>query len=169
MGKQDGTGRTGKNLPLFLALALCMISVGIMVLAFSGVFPSARRAEFTPPPFEAEALEGTPALTQEDGYSVLDAQVYQTALCGRPEVRDGAVFLYLTNPESNSVWLKVRVLDENGEILGESGLLRPGEYVPSVRLGPVPESGASLQLQIMGYEPETYHSAGTVYLSVVIP
>ena len=70
--------------------------------------------------------------------------------------------VYLTNPAENEVWLKLRVLDENGNILGETGLIRPGEYVKDVALTENLTAGTKIKLKIMGYEPETYFSAGTV-------
>ena len=63
------------------------------------------------------------------------------------------------------MWLKVRVLNSDGNILGESGLIRPGEYVQSVALQTIPSSGSAVALKIMAYEPETYYSAGTVTLT----
>lgn len=73
--------------------------------------------------------------------------------------------VYLTNPAENTVWLKLRVLDTNGSILGETGLLRPGEYVRTVALSAAPTPGTSITLKIMGYEPDTYLSAGSATLS----
>ena len=42
--------------------------------------------------------------------------------------------VYFTNAQENHVYLKLRVLDENDRILGETGLLKPGEYVKDVQL-----------------------------------
>lgn len=62
------------------------------------------------------------------------------------------------------MWLKVRLLTEDGAVLGESGLLRPGQYVRSVTLTTVPEQTVPVLLKIMAYEPDTYYSAGSVVL-----
>jgi hypothetical protein len=61
----------------------------------------------------------------------------------------------------NQVWVKVKVIDADGNRLGETGLLRPGEYVESVQLSTDATSGL-VTLHIMGYEPDTYYSAGSV-------
>lgn len=122
---------------------------------------------FIPPPFEKNALQGEPDVPPELGYSQLDAQAFRAAVCGAPVVLDGEALLYFTNPEDNEVWLKVRILDANGTILGESGLLRPGEYVEAVELSVIPKEN-TVELKLMAYEPETYHSAGAAGLSTTL-
>ena len=57
---------------------------------------------------------------------------------------------------------------QSGELLGETGLIRPGEYVQSVTFDTVPASGATISMKVMAYEPETYHSAGAVTLNTTI-
>ena len=84
------------------------------------------------------------------------------SLCGKLNA-DGQI--WLTNPESNEVWLKVRVLDAGSNILGETGLVRPGEYVQTVELTTIPRPGTSITLKIMAYEPDTYYSAGAASLN----
>ena len=76
--------------------------------------------------------------------------------------------IYLTNPAENKVWLKLRVLDESNNILGETGLIRPGEYVKDVELTENLTAGTKIKLKIMGYEPETYFSAGSATLNTAI-
>ena len=66
------------------------------------------------------------------------------------------------------MWLKVRVLDEKGNTLGETGLVRPGEYVQSVELDTVPKTGTPIVLKIMAYQPDTYYSEGAVSLNTTI-
>ena len=76
--------------------------------------------------------------------------------------------VYLTNPAENEVWLKLRVLDGNGNILGETGMIRPGEYVKDVALTENFTAGTKIKLKIMGYEPETYFSAGSATLNTAV-
>lgn len=56
------------------------------------------------------------------------------------------------------------MLNSNNEIIGETGLLKPGQYVERVQLNDSAASG-SVTLQVMGYQPETYYSAGSVGLA----
>ena len=153
-----------KNIPLIAVVLLCVVSLIVMAFALTRQ-PEAIKGEFTPPPFEPAAVVGVPEVPDGLGYSELDCEVYKVALCGK---LNAAGDLWLTNPESNEVWLKVRVLDEKGKILGETGLVRPGEYVRSVTLTTVPKSGSPVTLKIMAYEPETYYSAGAASLNTFI-
>ena len=139
-----------------LLSVLCILSVAAMVFALGS------GTQFTPPPFDPAAQTGTPVVPEGLGYQILDAGEFRVALCGeiRAEMTDAQV--YLTNPPDNDVWLKVRILDGNGEILGQSGLVRPGEYVQNITLDPLPAPGTPIVLKIMAYEPETYHSRGAV-------
>lgn len=152
-----------KNIPLILAAAICALSLGVMAFALTRQ-PAPVKGEFTPPPFDPAAVTGTPDVPEGLGYSELDCRVYKVSVCGKPGT-DGDI--WLTNPESNEVWLKVRVLDGRGNILGETGLIRPGEYVRTVIFDDIPKPGTPVTLKIMGYEPETYYSAGAASLSTV--
>ena len=66
------------------------------------------------------------------------------------------------------VWLKLRVLTADGTLLGETGLIRPGEYIKSVSLTSEVEDGTAIKLKIMAYEPDTYYSAGSVTLNTIL-
>ena len=158
----------GKN--LYILIAVCAVAVLGMILALTlgGRQQQPQRPNFTPPPFDASAEAGTPEVPDGMGYSEFDAKLFKASVCGEVKVVDGSADIYLTNPESNYAWLKVRVLDENGNILGETGLIKPGEYVKSVAFNTVPEKGAKIVLKIMAYEPNTYHSAGSASLNTVM-
>lgn len=154
-----------QNKMLVSLSVICIMSVICMALVLS--FPT-RFADFTPPPFDAAAEKGAPAVPEGLGYQVLDAQLFHAGVCGEITVADAAAYIWLTNPESNSVWLKLRIIDMSGNILGETGLLTPGQYVQSVTLNTVPEPGTPVVLKIMAYEPETYYSAGSVSINTTI-
>lgn len=115
---------------------------------------------------QAAAVTGTPAAPE--GYGTVDAPAYTVALCGAPAVQEGAAQLWFTNPGQNTVWLKVRIYTPDGILLGESGLLKPSQYVQAVALSPVPDAGTSIVLKVMAYEPDTYHSAGAVTLNTAL-
>lgn len=151
-----------KNTPLILAAAICVLSLIVMIFALTGQKKPQAAGEFTPPPFDSTAVVGTPDVPDGLGYSELDCQVYKVSLCGKLNASGD---IWLTNPETNEVWLKVRVLDEKGNILGETGLVRPGEYVRTVALTTIPKSGTPITLKIMAYEPNTYYSAGAASLN----
>ena len=148
---------------LCVALAACAASLSLMLWTLRP------QPTFTPPPFDAAAIAGTPQdLPPELGYAALDATAYQLALCGAPAVEQGSALLYLTNPAENAVWLKVRLYAADGTLLGESGLLRPGEYLTAVPLEVQPAESCPVTLKVMAYEPETYRSAGAVALNTTL-
>ena len=157
-----------KNYILPLAAVLCVLSLAVMVFALTRQEPQTVMGEFTPPPFDSTAVVGSPAVPDGLGWQELDARVYKVGICGKFIPKGNSADIWLTNPESNTVWLKVRVLDEKGNTLGETGLIKPGEYVQSVRLDTVPKAGTPIVLKIMAYQPDTYYSEGAVSLNTTI-
>ena len=162
----DGKGREimiKRMLPI--AAGLCVLAViGMAVaLVFGG-----KTESYSPPPFDPAAQAGTPQLSQDVGYGEIDAKAFSFSVAGELTVESGKTDVWLTNPAKNTVWLKVRILDEQDAVLGESGLIRPGEYVQAVKLDTVPRSTANVSLKIMAYEPETYYSAGSARLKTVL-
>ena len=157
-----------KNYILPLAAVLCAVSLAVMVFALTRQEVQTEMGEFTPPPFDGGAVVGSPAVPEGLGWQELDAKVYQAGICGKFIPKGNTADVWLTNPESNTVWLKVRVLDEKGNTLGETGIIKPGEYVQSVELDNVPKAGKPIVLKIMAYQPDTYYSEGAVSLNTTI-
>ena len=151
-----------------LAAVLCAVSLAVMVFALTRQEAQTVMGEFTPPPFDAAAVVGSPAVPDGFGWQELDAKVYKAGICGKFIPKGNTADVWLTNPESNTVWLKVRVLDEKGNTLGETGIIKPGEYVQSVELDNVPKAGKPIVLKIMAYQPDTYYSEGAVSLNTTI-
>ena len=154
-----------KNYILPLAAVLCVLSLAVMVFALTRQNTQTVMGEFTPPPFDSSAVVGSPAVPEGLGWQELDAKVYKAGICGKFIPKGNTADVWLTNPESNTVWLKVRVLDEKGNTLGETGIIKPGEYVQSVELDNVPKAGKPIVLKIMAYQPDTYYSEGAVSLN----
>lgn len=156
----------GGRLFVLGAAVICVACLGIMI--YSLATTGTKTEEFVPPPFETMAQTGTPEVPEDLGWQEMDAQAYKFSICGAFTPQTGKADVWLTNPKENEVWLKVRILDMNGKTLGETGLIRPGEYVRSVGLSETPEYGTSVTLKIMAYEPDTYYSAGTVSLNTTV-
>ena len=147
--------------------AVCLLCLAMMAAALVYT-QSPAQGEFIPPPFEESAVSGIPDVPEELGWQELDAQAFQVGVCGAVVLEGSQADVWLTNPEGNNVWLKLRIMDENGTVLGETGLIRPGEYVQSVTFDTVPAPGTAISMKLMAYEPETYHSAGAVTLNTTI-
>lgn len=149
-----------------ITAALCTVSVVIMIFALT--MENRKESSFSPPPFDAAAQTGVPAVLQNAGYGELDAKAFRFSAAGELTAENGAAEVWLTNPVENTVWLKVRILDKYDSKLGESGLIRPGEYVQTVKLDIIPKKNTDISLKIMAYEPDTYYSAGSVMLNTVL-
>lgn len=148
-------------------VVICLISVMIMIAVLQ-MNQNKKGAVFSPPPFDDMAKEGVPEVSKKLGYSELDTKAYKFAICGNLVLIQNHADVYLTNIEENDVWLKVRILAEDGTVLGETGLIKPGEYVQSVNLYDVPDKTVSIICKIMAYEPNTYYGEGSVTLNTTL-
>lgn len=160
--------RKRRNIPLVITSVLCVVSLVTMIATLVFTYKNQEPQTFVPPPFDEQAIRGVPEVPSEIGWSELDAQVYKASVCGVVTVADGKADIWFTNPESNTVWLKLRILDADGNILGETGLIRPGEFIRSVSFEVIPQPGDTIGLKLMAYEPETYYSAGSATLNTVV-
>lgn len=147
------------------AVIVCLLSVAVMMFT---LLQKPNQEEFVPPPFDNAAQQGVPHVPDNLGYSELNAKAFKASVCGKLEVRGDKAEVYFTNPAENGVWMKLRMLDSEGNILGETGLIRPGEYVKEVGFTSVPEVGTMIELKIMSYEPDTYYSMGAVSLNTTV-
>ncbi len=155
------------NKDILIASIACFLSV---LLLFITLITVPNLNKFTPPPFESDATYGTPADAGDSwGQIYKEGMSFSAHVCGRVVPNGNKADVYFTNDEGNSVWLKLRVLDENEKIIAETGLLKPGQYVKSIKFksGTLTE-GAKITMKIMAYEPETYYSEGAVTLTTVI-
>ncbi len=147
-----------KTLTVLAALCAAALAIMTAVLVYTG------QPRFTPPPFDPAARSGTPDVPEGLGYGELDATAFRFSAAGVLTADNGGADLWLTNPADSPVWLKARILDTDGALLGESGLLRPGEYVRTVALDRIPAQTGPVTVKVMAYEPGTYYSAGSVLL-----
>ena len=164
---QQNKPKQNKNVTVLAAVFAVALIIMIVALA---VPKEAERGEFVPPAFDSSAVTGIPEVPEGLGYSApyQDGMAYRFAVCGNVLMEGKQALVYFTNPAENDTWTKLRVYDENGNILGETGLLKPGEYVQYVELDKELASGTPIKLKIMGYEPDTYLSAGSVVLNTQI-
>ena len=153
-----------------ILLLAVIAALSLLVMAWALVIYPAKQAKFTPPPFEANAQKGVPEVPADLSWGVVDAKAFRAGICKNivPDA-DGQAAVYLTNPADSGVWLKLRMLDEAGNILGETGRRRPNEYVTHIQLtAPIPNN-TILLCKLMAYEPATYHSAGAATLRMTAP
>lgn len=156
------------NRRLRLAVVICVLSVIVMGIVLVMTGKKEQTAEFSPPPFEEYAVAGVPEVADNLGWSEVDAKVYKASVCGEVIVKSDMADIWLTNPQENTVWLKLRILDHKGTILGETGIIKPGEYVQSIKFDTIPEDGDTVGLKLMAYQPDTYYSEGSATLNTIV-
>lgn len=153
-------------LPILVGVFAVALITMIIVLCLPGEDPPT--GDYVQPAFDSSAVRGTPDVDESLGYIELyrEGMAYRVSVCGTPTADKNVLTVYFTNAESNEKYLKLRVLDEKGNTLGETGVLRPGEYVQAVTLTKKIAPGTSLKLKVLGFEPDDYTSAGSVSLNV---
>ncbi len=158
-----------KSKAIYISAAVCFLAVLGMILSFALTCGKSKQAEFIPPPFEKSAQSGMPEINDESLTQIYtDKMSFSAHINGKVILNESSSDLYFTNDGGNKVWLKLRILDKDDNIIAETGLLKPNEYLKTVTFDTVPESGAGIKLKIMAYEPETYYSAGAVTLNTIV-
>lgn len=147
-------------------MVICLVSIAVMFIAL-GIEKNAI-GDFVPPEFDSTAQTGLPVVPDGLGWKELNAQVFSVGICGKFTVINDNADVWFYNSFENTVWMKLRVLDENGNTLGETGLIKPDEYVQSVTLTTIPADGTAVVLKFMTYEPDTYYSAGAAELNTTV-
>ncbi len=166
--KKEQSGAKKRIDPLLLtAIIACAVAVIALIVVIAIKF-TPKKGEFVAPPFDDAAVEGTPDVPDGLGWSELDARgQFFVSVCGEAKVSEGKADVWLTNPEKNDVWLKLRVTNEAGDVVAETGLIRPGEYLQSITFDTAVAAGDKITMKVMAYEPDTYLSAGSVSLNTV--
>ncbi len=145
-------------------LAVCLALALITLLVVLGLGGRQTTGSFVPPSHDAGALVGAPS-QMEEAHQYMAVGVTDTiavAFCTKPIVVDNIAYLYFTNPDANAVSCRVRITDEKGNLLGESGLISAGEYIEGVTLSRSPSEVTSVVLTVLTYREESYLSAGTI-------
>ena len=167
--KYRAKNRKQNQTPIYILGAVTAVMLIVMIVALC-IPKEPIKGEFVPPAFDSAAVAGTPEVPDDLGYSspYQEGMAYRFSVCGNVKLDGNKATVYLTNAAENEVYLKLRVLDANGNILGETGLIKPGEYVKDVELKEALAVGTSIKLKIMSYEPETYMSMGSAALNTKI-
>ena len=119
------------------------------------------------PEFES-SVEKLDDMGDVEGYSLFDDPniPFKCGLVAKPETSDEGINLYFANDTANDVWLLVKVSNSKGWVAGETGLIKPGEYVKEIK-GDF-EKGENIKIQVFSYKPELYYSSGTFVLNTVV-
>ena len=151
---------------------LSVILLGLVIATASTLI--ARRSqtvmgEFEAPPFDDRAVSGVPVVDDALNYrEITVADGFRFSMCGNLTLSDNGCIVYFTSSPDNTVWLLMKIYDEAGNLVGQSGLLRPGEYLENIVLLKKMSSNAKVKVKILSYEPDTYYSQGSAEASFVL-
>jgi len=154
---------------IILLVPAVLLAVLLAVLVFRVSEPvEVVVGEFTAPEFDPAAVKGVPAVSHPERYGTLNlTEEIAVSLYSSPVVKDGRAQVYFTSPETNAGWIRLRLYDNKGNVIGETGLVRPGEYVEFVSLTATPKRSAATA-KILTYEPDTYYSMGSATAEIVL-
>ena len=149
-------------------MAGLLIAAGVVFATRENLKPIV--GEMVPPEFDEAAVSGMPEqLAKSAAYGTLklkpDAVV---SMCANVSVENNAAQVYFASHEENLGWMKIKILDEKGILLGESGLVRPGEYIESVKLFQTPKKSGLVKAKLLIYEPDTYLSLGSATVQIML-
>ncbi len=156
--------------PLIASIFVCVAALAMMSVTLCLNKPAMEAVEFSPPPHDSNAVAGMPDEVPADlGYTRLEIEKgYVFYLCGNINLRGDNADVFFTSPADNSVLLRLRIVDEKGQTLGETGLVHPGEFLQSITFSSIPRTSGPVKCKIIAYQPETYYSMGTVTLNTTL-
>jgi hypothetical protein len=148
---------------LVLAILLALVTLAVIIVAALG---TNRAGKFDPPPFEENAVAGVPDPLPSAFGTITVNPGFVVGACAYPSLEGSELGVYLTSHKNNTCWVKIQIYDEEKRLLGQSGLLQPGEYLPTVWLSEAPAGAEVLHATILAYEPESYYSLGAVNIDL---
>lgn len=126
------------------------------------------KKQFKKPEF-ANAATSIPDKLEYKAKAIKISEGYSLYIDPIPKlVQNDNLSINLVSLEENKIWIKVRILNAKEEIIGETGLIKPGEYLEKVQINQQLSKNDQITYKIMGYEKDTYRSAGTISLNTRI-
>ncbi len=161
-----------KNQKLALKITILVILVFIIIF-FLFLFiknPSVIKGEFIPPKMDDNYIIGKPVgVSKECIYQ--EAKVndeYIVYLCASPLFENNKLNLYFTSSKNNKGLIKIKILDLNNKIIGESGLIEPDSYLKDIYISKKLINNERITVRIMHYEKKTYYSLGELKLDLLV-
>ena len=154
-----------KNKSTYMLLWILLL---LFILIGGCLFSINQKQKFVEPDFEEKVKNGMPQVENIDESLIEIADGYEFYVAPIPLIADQSLVVNFSSIDGNNVWIKLRILDKNGKIIGESGLLKPGQYIEKLPLKDKINVGDEITYVIMGYEIDSYLSAGTVSLKTKV-
>jgi len=168
MAKNDCITAQNERKKIFYITIIFFLLITLFVFCISSYLKQ-QRETFLPPSFDKNAQAINPSMKLPETYGIFDvAKGYRVGICGKPNLKNKYLTIFFSNPITNTVWIKLSITDKDGRMLGETGLLHPGEYIKQIKVNRTMDEGEPIIMQVLGYQKETYYSAGEVSLETAI-
>lgn len=161
--------KTERKLIMIFSAVLILAVIAVAVVLIVKMNQTVK-GDFVKPEFDSSAtVADMDYLSSIQSFSTLQAtDDLGVALMSDVYLNDGKFQIYFCSLDSNEDYLLVRIYDETGEVLlGQSGLVKPGECVQYVDAISVPKNSENIKIKVLTYEPETYLSNGTFSLNTI--
>ena len=149
---------------IILSFVLLILIIIIILLSIN----IKNKSTFVKPEFDINILTEIPESIDYKDSTLNISENYDVYINGLPKVEDDNLVIDFISLKENNVWIKIRVLDETEKVIAESGLVKPGEYLRSINLSKQKQKNDKIIYMIIGYEIDTYLSAGTIKLNTRI-
>jgi len=153
-----------KNRGIIILVGILLILISIIISLFVIID---KKSMFIEPSFD----ENVSVIPENLDYksSVIEvSEGYNIYINPVPSIEDNKLVINFISIKDNNIWIKIRILNDNEEIVGESGLVKPGEYLKSVILNKKINGNDNIVYEIIGYEIDSYLSAGTIKLNTKV-
>ncbi len=153
-----------KNKVTMVLSVILLILIIIIVLLIINI---KNKSTFKKPDFDKNAIETIPTSLDYQSKIINVTDNYSLYIEPSPTIKDNDLKINLISLETNNILIKVRVLN-NDKVVAETGLIKPGQYLKNVKLKKKINVDDEIIYVIMGYEPDTYLSAGSIKLNTRI-
>ena len=151
------------NILVIVLIVLTLASIHLIV------HPYDSKHKFVTPKFDENVVDGYPEIDIDLNHfqTISIDNGYAVSMCGKPFIDDDyRIYLYFASPSDNIVWLRYIIYDSDGKELGESGVIKPGQYLKFSKLKRKLEEGETVIVKVISYEPETYYSHGSANIKI---
>ena len=152
------------KITIILSAILLLLIIFIVFLIINLI----NKTTFEKPKFDKLSVDKIPANLNYETSALEITSDYKIYIDATPKVSGNYLNVNFVSFDTNNIWIKIRVLNEDSDVVAESGLVRPGEYLKKIKLDRKLESSSKITYVIMGYEIDTYFSEGVITLNTMV-
>ena len=159
-----------QKLILKLSFVFVIVLLIIALIIFFNKDKVEKKVQFVVPEKEQNVILGKPNNIEKNCMyqNVKVNDKYSVHLCGIPLLKDNNLTIYFTSDETNVGQMKIKVLDLDSNIIGESGIISPDSYIKDIKLNKNLKDKEKITVKVMNYEDETYYSLGSIKLDLTV-